>query len=93
MNKTYLAIATAFAAAVLAGASTQNSYALVTPHPDDDTGPIAPDGSNWGAATADFAPLGDHSSSQDSPRSGLGNLAQLFGSWCGLLAFLGFPCS
>lgn len=56
-------------------------------------GAIAPDGSNWGDATADFAPLGEHSSSQDEPRLGLGNLAQLFGSWCGLLEFLGFPCA
>jgi hypothetical protein len=55
-------------------------------------GAIASDGANWGSATADFAPLGEHSSSQDEPRSGLGNLAQFFGSWCGLLDFLGFPC-
>jgi hypothetical protein len=55
-------------------------------------GAIAPDGSNWGDATADFAPLGDHASSFGGDRSGLGNLAQAFGSWCGLLAFLGFSC-
>ncbi|MCI0561415.1 MAG: hypothetical protein MN733_23255 [Nitrososphaera sp.] len=93
MNRFLTAIAAAFAAAVLVGVASPNAFALVTPHPDDDTGPIAPDGSEWGAATKDFAPLGDHSSSQDSPRSGLGNLAQSFGSWCGLLDFLGSPCS
>lgn len=79
----YVGIA-AFAGALLMGAMTQNAFA---------DGAIAPDGSNWGAATADFAPLGEHSSSQTEPRFGLGNLAQIFGSWCGLLAFLGFPCA
>ena len=74
----------AFAAAVLVGAVTQNAFA---------DGAIAPDGSNWGSATQDFAPLGEHSSSFDEPRTGLGNLAKLFGSWCGLLEFLGFPCA
>lgn len=55
-------------------------------------GAIAPDGSNWGDATADFAPLGDHASSFGGDRLGLGTLAQSFGSWCGLLSFLGFAC-
>lgn len=57
-------------------------------------GATAPDGSNWGAATADFAPLCEHASSfAGDDRSSLGNLAQFFGSWCGLLDFLGFPCA
>lgn len=90
----YLYVLAALAATVLFGTMTQNAFALVTPHPDDNTGPIAPDGSNWGSATSQFTPLGEHSSSQESPRSGLGNLAQLFGSWCGLLDFLNiFECS
>lgn len=79
----YLGMA-ALAAAVLVGAITQNAFA---------DGAIAPDGSNWGSATKDFAPLGEHASSFDEPRAGLGNLAKLFGSWCGLLGFLGFPCA
>ncbi|MCI0559140.1 MAG: hypothetical protein MN733_11640 [Nitrososphaera sp.] len=85
MNKTLLAIATAALLSVAAiGAIIPSAFA---------DGAIAPDGSNWGSATQDFAPLGEHASSFDEPRLGLGNLAQLFGSWCGLLAFLGFPCS
>ena len=70
------------------------AFALVSVLPSAfAAGAIAPDGSNWGSATKDFAPLGEHASSQSEPRSGLGNLAQFFGSWCGLLNFLGFPCS
>ncbi|HEV8386623.1 MAG TPA: hypothetical protein VGQ03_03275 [Nitrososphaera sp.] len=72
----------AAALAILGAAATQSAHAA-----------NLSDGANWGEATADFAPLGEHSSSQDEPRAGLGNLAQLLGSWCGLLEFLGFPCS
>ena len=45
-------------------------------------------GSCWGEATADFTPLGEHSSSFDEPRTGLGNLKNLLGDWAGLLGFL-----
>ena len=82
--KSYLLAAGLAAAAFALAASLPSALA---------DGAIAPDGSNWGSATADFAPLGEHSSSQSEPRLGLGNLAQLFGSWCGLLDFLGFPCA
>lgn len=77
----YVGLMAAFVA-MFAIASMQNAYAQ-----------IAPDGQNWGEATKDFVPLGEHSSSQDEPRLGLGSLAQIFGSWCGLLEFLGFPCT
>ena len=65
--------------------------------------PIAPsafaeqlgsNGVNWGTATAFFAQIepgtqGEHSSSFDTPREGLGNLKQAFGGdWCALLDFL-----
>jgi hypothetical protein len=46
------------------------------------------DGSCWGDATANAVPLGEHSSSFDEPRSGLGNLKNTFGDWAGLLGFL-----
>lgn len=82
--KSYLLASGVVAAVFALAAALPSAYA---------DGAIASDGSNWGSATADFAPLGEHSSSQDEPRLGLGNLAQLFGSWCGLLAFLGFPCA
>ena len=73
---------TAVVVAVFAIASMQNVYAQ-----------IAPDGQSWGEATKNFVPLGEHAASQDEPRLGLGNLAQIFGSWCSLLEFLGFPCT
>jgi len=63
------------------------------------------DGACWGAATASFVPLGEHSSDPDGDgthgdgfqndqhREGLGNLKNLFpDAWLGLLAFLGFGC-
>jgi hypothetical protein len=54
------------------------------------------DGSFWGQASSDLGQSGDmgsHSSSfAGEPRSGLGNLKNTFGDWCGLLFFLGFPC-
>lgn len=34
----------------------------------------ADDCSDWGDATRDFAPLGDHASNQENPRVGVGNL-------------------
>ena len=46
------------------------------------------EGSCWGDATANAVPLGEHSSSFDEPRSGLGNLKNTFGDWAGLLGFL-----
>ena len=46
------------------------------------------EGSCWGEATANSVPLGEHSSSFDEPRSGLGNLKNTFGDWPGLLGFL-----
>ena len=91
MNRLYTItgiLATAFA---LSAVATQSAFAA---------GAIAPDGSNWGSATSDFAPLGEHASSfggtgfdPDQGREGLGNLAQLLGSWCAVLGFIGFPCT
>jgi hypothetical protein len=54
----------------------------------------------WGAATADFAQsapgaLGEHASSFDSPRLGIGNVAELFTGTHqpgDLAAALGFSC-
>ncbi len=84
----YVGLAAAVAIAVSA-VTTSNAFAQ-----------IAPDGSNWGEATKNFAPLGEHASSfggtgfdPDQGREGLGNLAQSFGSWCGLLEFVGSPCA
>lgn len=45
-------------------------------------------GSCWGEATADAVPLGEHSSSFEEPRAGLGNLKNALGDWSGLLGFL-----
>lgn len=82
--KSYLYAAVVVAAAFALAAALPSAFA---------DGSIAPDGSEWGDATADFAPLGEHASRfAGDQRSGLGNLAQAFGSWCGLLDFLGFPC-
>lgn len=63
------------------------------------------DGACWGAATANFVPLGEHSSDPDGDgthgdgfendqhREGLGNLKNLFtNAWIGLLGFLGLTC-
>jgi hypothetical protein len=46
------------------------------------------EGSCWGEATADAVPLGEHSSGFDEPRTGLGNLKNIFEDWAGLLGFL-----
>jgi len=52
--------------------------------------PLGSNGENWGAATAFFAEhQGEHASSQEEPRTGLGNLKNSFdGDWCGVLDFL-----
>jgi len=56
--------------------------------------PLGSNGENWGQATKFFAQIepgnmGEHSSSQDEPRAGLGNLKNAFGGdWCAVLEFL-----
>lgn len=80
MTKTKLVLASILAVAVFSIAAaplTQDAFAAGS------------NGDQWGQATKDFAPLGEHSSSFDTPRTGLGNLKNMFGNdWCGLLGFL-----
>jgi hypothetical protein len=83
MTKTKLVMVSILAVAVFSIAAaplTQDAFAAGS------------NGGAWGQATKSFTPLGEHSSSFDSPRTGLGNLKNSFGNndWCDLLAFLGF---
>lgn len=93
MNKLYSVAGVLATAIALSTFATQSAFATGS------------DGACWGAATASFTPLGEHSSDPDGDgthgdgfqndqhREGLGNLKNLFDdAWLGLLVFLGFSC-
>lgn len=79
-------------ASIVAVAVFSIAVAPITPSVFAD--PLGSNGENWGQATKFFAQIepgnmGDHSSSFDNPRAGLGNLKNFFGGdWCLLLDFL-----
>lgn len=73
---TAIALATFLVASAFAAIATAPAFAQGS------------EGACWGEATVDATPLGEHSSSFDEPRTGLGNLKNLVGDWAALLGFL-----